>query len=234
MGPRVWPLGCWIVCICWPFVCIDYMIAIYIYKATSLFLYPLFDLRTVPLISFPSDCDIPFSCFASIPQTNTTPFTMIRISNNSRNIVQYCIMNLVSSPGLFMMIQGCQRSLMDNATANTCPFHCNKETKVNAFDRGDISEWNEEEMQRWQLGQIACEIEHDKPLIVISMWTLREWSVYDDREYEWIWNSFEWKEVGRKVTRKVHIFYYMRYTRRYAHARLKDNSGLWKTWVWFS
>lgn len=39
-------------------------------------------------------------------------------------------------------------------------------------------------MERWQLGQIASKIEHDKPLIVISMWTLREWSVCDDGEYE--------------------------------------------------
>lgn len=39
-------------------------------------------------------------------------------------------------------------------------------------------------MERWQLGQIALKIEHDKPLIVISMWTLREWSVCDDGEYE--------------------------------------------------
>lgn len=36
-----------------------------------------------------------------------------------------------------------------------------------------------EEMERWQLGQIASKIEHDTPLIVISMWTLRGWSLCD-------------------------------------------------------
>lgn len=86
---------------------------------------------------------------------------------------------------------------MESASVNTCPFPCNKETKVNAFDHSDISEWNEEEMERWQLGQIACKIEHDKPLIVISMWTLGGRSVYDDREYEWIWNSSERGAVER-------------------------------------
>lgn len=45
------------------------------------------------------------------------------------------------------------------------------EAEVSSCDRIDISEWNEEEMERWQLGQIAFKIEQDKPLIVISMWT---------------------------------------------------------------
>lgn len=69
---------------------------------------------------------------------------------------------------------------MESGSVKTCPFHCNKETKVKAFDHSDISERNEEEIERWRLGQIASKIEHDKPLIVISMWTLRESSVYDD------------------------------------------------------
>lgn len=132
---------------------------------------------------------LPPSCRAN---SHRSPWLGFRTPGNT---VQYCITHLVSSPGLFVMIWACQGSLTGSASVNTCPFHCSEETKVNAFDHGDISEWNEEEMERWQLGQIASKIEHDKPLIVISMWTLREWSVYDDREYEWIWNSFERREV---------------------------------------
>lgn len=41
-------------------------------------------------------------------------------------------------------------------------------------------------MERWQLGQIASKIEHDKRLIVISVWTFGGWCVYDGWEYEYI------------------------------------------------
>ena len=62
---------------------------------------------------------------------------------------------------------------MESASTNTWLFSSNMETKVNAFDHSDINERNEKEMERWQLGQITSKIEHDKPLIVISMWTFR-------------------------------------------------------------
>lgn len=120
------------------------------------------------------------------------------------------IWHLVSSPGLFLMIWAYQRSLIESASVNTCVFHCDKETKVNAFDHSDISEWNEEEIERRQLGQIASEIEHDKPLIVISTRTLRESSLYDDRGI-WMNAEFIWELRGkRKLTQKwgfqsVHI-----------------------------
>lgn len=112
------------------------------------------------------------------------------------------ILSIIGSSTLFLpqdclWWSACHGSLMESASVNTCPFPCNKETKVNAFDHSDISEWNEEEMERWQLGQIASKIEHDKPLNVISMWTFGGRSVYDDREYEWIWNSSERGAVER-------------------------------------
>lgn len=134
------------------------------------------------------------------------------------------ILHFVSSPGLFMMIRACQRSLMESASVKTCPFHCNKETKVNAFDHSDISERNEEEIERWRLGQIASKIEHDKPLIVISMWTLRESSVYDDGRI-WMNMRLIWEERGkRKLTQRC-IFQCMHIWR--------TNPEYQKTWVLF-
>ena len=98
---------------------------------------------------------------------------------------------------------------------------------MNAFDHSDISEWNEQEMERWQLGQIALKIEHDKPLIVISMWTLREWSVCDDGEYEWIWNSFERREAEGSWPKGA-TFPYLQNTGRYSKVSIvlvHQNSG---------
>lgn len=91
---------------------------------------------------------------------------------------------------------------MESASTNTWLFPSNMETKVNAFDHSDINERNEKEMERWQLGQITSKIEHDKPLIVISMWTFR------GMECLWwkgIWMSmqFIWCERGgRKLAQR--------------------------------
>lgn len=79
---------------------------------------------------------------------------------------------------------------------------------MNAFDHSDISEWNEEEIERWQLGQIASKIEHDKPLIVISMWTLRESSVYDDGRI-WMNMRLVWEERGKRKLTQRGIFQYV-------------------------
>lgn len=114
-------------------------------------------------------------------------------------------------------------ALWKSASVKTRPFHRNKETKVNAFDHSDISEWNEEEIERWQFGQIASKIEHDKPLIVISMWTLRESSVYDDGRI-WMNMRLVWEERGKRKLTQRGIFQYVQIWR--INPVYQKNSGL--------
>lgn len=106
-----------------------------------------------------------------------------------------------------MMIWACQGALWREPVVNPSPILYNKEAQVNVFDHGDISEWNEQEMEIWQLGQIASKIEYDKPLIVISMWTFGGDGVCKMMQI-WMNMYLIWKEVdGRKLTtRGISIF----------------------------